>query len=71
MEHRGDELVWVYQYTYWDEHDGERKTSKMYATPEMIANGLGSIVHTSGKKVRRNELVDGMLYPIESARQSA
>jgi hypothetical protein len=57
------EWVWVYQYTYWDAYDEKQKTSKLYATVELIRNGLGVIVHTSGKQVRRDILVDGVLHP--------
>jgi len=53
--------VLVYQYTYWDEASDERKTSKRYATLDVIRNGLGVPVFASERRVPASEVVDGFL----------
>ena len=55
-----DELLWVYQYIYWDEALRAHKTSKRYATREAILDGLGVIVHSSARKVRYSDLKNGV-----------
>jgi hypothetical protein len=68
-EHRtlraaGNELpgvnsIWVYQYIYWDELSQTHQTSIRFATEEAIRLGLGVRVHSSGKKIRPEDLIDG------------
>jgi hypothetical protein len=52
----------VYLYTYWDEETKTHKTSGVYATLDMIRNGLGRPVYGSELKVRRADLRDGGFY---------
>ena len=52
-------FVWVYRYTYWDEDLKVRKTSKRFATREVIQCGLGEMIHASAKKIPIANLVDG------------
>ena len=52
--------VMVYRYLYWTE-DG-RKASTVYATLEMIRDGLGIAIYPSGIDVSRSELHNGGLY---------
>ena len=56
------DTVTVYQYTYWDEETKTHKTSVLYATLDMIRNGLGQPVYGSEIKVRRAELRDGGIH---------
>ena len=58
LNERMDEVC-VYQYTYWDEASCERKTSKRFATLDVIRNGLGIAVLTSEKHVPANDIVNG------------
>lgn len=51
--------VLVYRYLFWDEETRSRKTSSVYATAELIRNGLGTPVHTSALEVDRSDLRDG------------
>jgi hypothetical protein len=52
----------VYRYTYWDEQAGWMKTSSIYATFEMISNGLGVAVLDSGLEVDQEALRFGGVY---------
>ena len=54
--------VLVYRYMYWDEATRARETSQMYATVEVIRNGLGTPVHSSAIEVSRADLRDGGVY---------
>jgi hypothetical protein len=52
-------FVWVFQYVYWDELEQAHKTSKRYATLDVIKCGLGQTVTASGKKIAITKLIDG------------
>ena len=65
-----EEEVTVYLYTYWDEEAQSRKTSLRYATMDMIGKGLGQPVSASAIKVGREDLIQGMYMPQESAPES-
>lgn len=54
--------VMVYRYLYWNESATKRSASSLYATLEMIRNGLGVPVYPTGIEVARSELRDGGLY---------
>lgn len=54
--------ILVYRYTYWDEASQQRKTSSLYATVEVIRNGLGTPVYTTALEVERRLLRDGGIY---------
>jgi hypothetical protein len=62
--------IWVFLYTYWDEHSGSEKLSSLYATEEVLRSGLGKKVHASGIRVDRTALTDGGIY-IPSDQQPA
>jgi hypothetical protein len=59
--------VLVYRYMYWVEATRVRETSQMYATVEVIRDGLGTPVHSSALEVSRSELRDGMYVPLQDA----
>ena len=59
--------VLVYRYMYWDESTRIRETSQMYATVEVIRDGLGTPIHSSAIEVSRSELRDGMYVPTQDA----
>jgi len=44
-----NEKVLVYRYMYWDESKRVRKTSLMYATSDVIRDGLGTAIHSSAQ----------------------
>ena len=52
-------FVWVYQYIYWDEIEKTHKTSKRFATADVIKCGLGVAVGSSGKRIPVSQLIDG------------
>ena len=52
-------FVWVFQYVHWDEASQSQKTSKRFATLDVIRCGLGEPIHSSAKKVRLADLIDG------------
>ena len=54
--------VLVYQYMYWDDSTRTRETSLLYATVEVIRNGLGTPIHSSAIEVSRSELRDGGIF---------
>ena len=54
--------VLVFQYTYWDQASNRQRTSTLYATEEVIRNGLGVPIHASAIKVLRSHLRDGGIY---------
>jgi hypothetical protein len=63
--------VLVYQYMYWDESTRVRQTSRLYATAEVIRDGLGTPIHASAIEVSRAELRDGGIYVPPRAAPSA
>ena len=62
MQDNQSARVMVYRYLYWEEGATRRKASTLYATLEMIRNGLGVPVYPTGIDVARSELRDGGLY---------
>jgi hypothetical protein len=52
-------FVWVYQYIYWDEAAQTHKTSKRFATADVIKCGLGVVINSSGKRIPTSKLIDG------------
>ena len=58
-----EERVVVYQYMYWDNATNSRKKSKLYAPAELIKNGLGEPIYTSGRDIPRSWLIDGIFVP--------
>ena len=58
-----EQLVWVYQYIYWDHTTQQHKTSEKYATMEAIRDGLGVPLHTTGRKVAASEVPNGVYVP--------
>ena len=52
-------MVWVYQFTFWDEATNTRKTSERFATLEVIRCGLGEFIPSSAKKIPVTKLIDG------------
>lgn len=54
--------ILVYQYMYWDEATRSRLTSSVYATNDVIRNGLGTPIHSSAIEVSRAELRDGGIF---------
>ncbi len=55
--------VFVYLYQYWDEETQSQKTSKLYATLEVIHAGLGTPLYPSALEVERAHLHDGTYMP--------
>ena len=52
-------FVWVFRYSYWDEESQAHERSWRFATLDMIRSGLGEPIHSTAKKVRVNDLIDG------------
>jgi hypothetical protein len=56
------QTVVVYRYRYWDHESKSHKVSEIYATAEMIRNGLGQPENDTAIKVSRCDLTDGGYY---------
>ena len=61
--------VLVYRYQFWDEETQWRRISSLYATADMIHNGLGIVLHDTALEVDVEALHGTGIYdPLEDHR---
>ena len=63
MDEESMKQAWVYRYVYWDSDERIEKTSRIYATLEVIRLGLGSPVLDSAITVAGDDVAGGIYVP--------